>query len=156
MILRILTPYLTPVLLAAAAVLGISTLWQTHRLHSTQAALQTLKQSITTAEQQSQLRAATTATEAVSTYVQANEADAPIVERVVTRTRNVCVREPARDLPVPAVPAGNRQAAAAAQDRADDAAWLSAVADDIETCAGALNMCRAQYDFHKANEGGER
>lgn len=154
MILRFLTPYLTPLLLAVVAVLGASAAWQTYRLERAQTALSELQQSITTAQQQSELRAATSGQEAVSTYVQAQERDAPIVERVVTRTRNVCLQQPAaRDLSVPAATGGAGPAGRQAQDDADRAAWVSAVAEDLRTCASELARLDAIRAFHNANVG---
>lgn len=141
-------------LIAAVGVLAAALAWQSLRLHGTQDALATLQQSLTTAQQQSQLRAATTATEAVSTYVQHQDRDAPVVERVVTRTRNICLREQAADhLPVPAAAGDIGQARRQAQDDADRAAWISAVADDLKTCAAELNRLDAIRNYHNANVG---
>lgn len=144
-------------LIAALGVCIVALAGQTYRLDRAQNALTELQESITTAAQKSELRAATTAVEAVSNYVQANERDAPIVARVTERVRNVCVREQADDrLPVPAAPAGAGPAGSKAQDDADRAAFLGAVADDLETCVSELNRLDAIRNFHNANTGAMR
>lgn len=150
MIARLLQPFL----IALAAVLGISAAVQTLRLSRAQHALADLQQSITAAAQQSQLRAATTGQEAVSSYAQSQQQDAPLVERVVTRVRNVCLRQPSPGgLPVPAAASEPGQARRDAQDDADRAAYLSAVADDLRTCQSELNRLDAIRQFHNANVG---
>ena len=141
--------------LAGAAIAAAAA--QTYRLARTQDALADLQQSIATAAQTSELRGATTAVEAVSQSVETQQKDAPVVERVVTRTVNVCLRQQAADrLPVPGAAGGARQADAETKDDANRAAWLGAVADDLATCAAALNRCDSIRNFHNANVGTSR
>lgn len=140
--------------LAGAAIAAAAA--QTYRLDRTQDALADLQRSIATAVQASELRGATTAVEAVSHYVETQQQDAPVVERVVTRTVNVCLRQQAADrLSVPGTAGGAGSAGGKAQDDADRE-WVQAIAADLKTCAAELNRLDAIRNFHNANTGAAR
>lgn len=123
------------------------------------AAIQSIKDQQTVAAAKSEAHGATTGQEAVETYVERNEADAPVVERVVDRVRNVCLhdRAPARDLPVPEGAGLADGAAARARDAearaAEDRAYAIAIGDDLETCAKQLNKLRGLQGWIRANGG---
>lgn len=132
--------------------LAAATAVQTYRLDGAQDALAALQASIDKAASQSEARAAQTGLEAVTRYVQKQEADAPTVERVVTRVRDVCLRKPAdRDLSMSGTPGASGQASREAQD---DATFAQAIADDLAACSGELNRLDAIRQFHNANVGG--
>lgn len=138
---------------AVAALLGM----QTMRLDRAQLDLERLQASISAASSKSETRAAQTGLEAVTSYVQKQQADAPVVERVVDRVRNVCLRKPASgDLPIAGAPGVFGQAGREAQDDRARTQYLQDVADDLVTCKAELDRLDAIRDFHNANVGDAR
>lgn len=116
-------------------------------------AIDQMKAAAALAESKSAERGATSGQEAVSTYVERNEADRPVVERVVERVRNVCLRSP--DPVRVSVPQG-----AAAPDGAksrtqddEDRAFAEDVADDLRTCQAELNKLDSLRAWIVANGG---
>lgn len=104
----------------------------------------------------SRLRGAETGQEAVQAHVERIEQDRPAVERVVTRLRNICVRQPpAGDLPVPAGPASTDDARDAARN-ARDRAFADAAGRDLARCSTELSRLAALQDWVRANGGQPR
>lgn len=81
-------------------------------------------------------------------YVTRNE-DAPVVERVVERVRNVCVRQ-AGGVSLPTAPSGAGQASRQAQDDRARESYLADVADDLATCQSELTRLDAIREFHNS------
>jgi hypothetical protein len=102
----------------------------------------------------SQAKGASTGQEAVTVYVERNEADRPVVERVVERVRNVCLRseDPVR-VPVPEGAGAADEAASRTQDD-EDRAFAEAIADDLQACNTELNKLSSLQDWIRANSGG--
>ena len=115
--------------------------------------IQSMKDAAKVAESKSAERGATTGAEATVDYVQRNEADRPVVERVVERVRNVCLRppDPVR-VPVPEGTAVADAAPSGTQDREDDA-FAQAIADDLQACNAELNKLTALQDWVAKNGG---
>jgi hypothetical protein len=101
----------------------------------------------------SQAKGATTGQEAVTVYVERNEADRPVVERVVERVRNVCLRsqDPVR-VPVPESTPRADETAAGAGD-GEDRAFVEAIGRDLETCKAELNKLSTLQEWLRANGG---
>lgn len=117
------------------------------------ATIKQMKDDAKLAESKSAEHGATTGAEATVTYVQRNEADRPVVERVVERVRNVCVRpkDPVR-VPVSQGPGDPDGAKGGTQDREDDA-FREAIADDLRTCQAELNKLDGLRTWVRANGG---
>lgn len=115
--------------------------------------IEDMKAAAVLAESKSAERGATTGAEATVAYVERNEKDRPVVERVVERVRNVCVRspDPVR-VPVSQGPRPPDEAAGRAEDREDDA-FREAIADDLQACNSELNKLTALQDWVRANSG---
>lgn len=116
------------------------------------ATIQEMKAAGKLAEAKSAERGATTGQEAVQNYVEQNRQDAPVVERVVERVRNVCLRQADRDLPVPESAAAPDGSAAAAGDDGDRA-FAEAIGRDLEACNRELNKLGRLQTWVKANGG---
>lgn len=116
--------------------------------------IQQMKDDAKVAESKSAERGATTGAEATVVYVERNEKDRPVVERVVERVRNVCVRspDPVR-VPVSQGSAGPDDTAIRTQDREDDA-FREAIADDLQACNSELNKLRELQAWVISNGGG--
>lgn len=101
----------------------------------------------------SQTRGATTGQEAVENYVDRNAADRPVVERVVERVRNVCMRseDPVR-VPVPES-AGDADGAKGGTQDDEDRAFAEAISDDLRTCQEELNKLDGLRAWLRANGG---
>lgn len=157
----------SPLVIVMAAVLLALSAWggvQTVRLareqgshEQTRSALRQLRDSIKTAAAESQARGAMTGQQAVEDLDHANVQNAPIVERVVTRVRNVCLREPAAGaddhLPLPDRTGQANDTAAGAGD-AGDRAFAEAVARDIAVCANERERLIALQRWVSDNGGG--
>lgn len=144
-------------LLALIAWGGVQTVRVAHeqRAHEkTKSALQQIKDSIKTAAAESQARGAVTGQQAVEGYEDAKQQAAPVVERVVTRVRNVCLREPAADdhLPLPNRASEAHDAATGAGD-AGDRAFARAIGRDLTTCAAELERLKALQRWVRDNGG---
>jgi len=120
------------------------------KIHDRDVALQGFIADQQAAALESEKRGAETGQEAVTTYVDQQAQDAPVIERVVTRVHNVCVRKPDRDLSLPAPAGVSGLPGREAQDQADRE-FAQAIADDLAACSGELNRLDAIRDFHNAN-----
>lgn len=137
-------------LLAALALAGFA--WfQTERLEGAQDDLAKLNQSIKTAGKDSALQGAQTGLEAVTRYVDKQEADAPVVARVAARVESLCVPA-ANHLPVPKSPASVDEAPSRAQDDADRT-FAAAIREDLATCQAELNRFTELQAWLTANGG---
>jgi hypothetical protein len=132
--------------LALALGLAAAVWIQTERLEAAQQDIAAAQQQLRMLALESQAQSALSGPEAVTAYVDQSNQDRPVVERVVTRVRHVCLREPAGHLPMPAG-AGDFHAAdpgagdAADRARADaDQAFAEAVGRDLAKCNDALNL----------------
>lgn len=160
MIEKWLTGTLAPYLLAGVGTIIITLVsaaaTQTVRLERKNTELTQCQAAITAAQSSGKVRAAGTGLEAVTNYVTKQTEDGPVIERVVTRVHNVCVRQPAdRDLSVPAAASVSGLPGREAQDQADRE-FAQAIADDLAACSGELNRLDAIREFHNANVGDAR
>lgn len=133
----------------------LCTCWQQRReIRHQDAAIVAIFEAHRQAAAASQLRAAETGQEAVQAHVERIEQDRPVVERVVTRLRNVCLRQPAadRDLPMPAGAAPADDAARAAGDDADRA-FTDAAGRDLARCSAELSRLSGLQNWVHANGG---
>lgn len=115
--------------------------------------IQDMKDAARVAESKSAERGAVTGAEATVVYVERNEADSPVVERVVERVRNVCVR-PKDPVRVP-VPQGSPDPDGTEGGTQDDQgrAFADDVADDLRTCQTELNKLEGLRTWVRANGG---
>ncbi len=115
--------------------------------------IQDMKDDASLAESKSAERGAVTGAEATVVYVERNEADRPIVDRVVERVRNVCVRpkDPVR-VPVPQSSPDPDGAKGRTQDD-EERAFADDVADDLRTCQTELNKLEGLRTWVRANGG---
>src|SRR5690606_26100377 len=84
-----------------------------------------------------QITSANAGTTTVTEYADRVQSDRAPVERVITRVRNICLREPADHLPVPES-AGAVQAPGGQAGDAGDDAFVAALQRDVQTCAAEL------------------
>ncbi|HEX6215285.1 MAG TPA: hypothetical protein VFZ38_10725 [Vicinamibacterales bacterium] len=134
--------------LLLALSLALAFAWQVRAKEEAQDALSDFRQSVEQAGLKSQLQGAQSGVEAVTTYVEQNEADRPVVERVVERVRHVCLRPEGR-VPVPASPG----TADEAPGRTSDDEFAKAIGQDLATCKAELNRLGALQVWVKANGG---
>jgi len=87
--------------------------------------------------QKQAVKAANTGTTAVEAVHEEIKRDAPVVERVVTRVRNVCLHDDKGRVSVPASAEEPARAPEPAQD-AGDRAFVDAIESDIKQCADDL------------------
>ncbi len=115
--------------------------------------IQDMKDAATLAESKSAERGAVTGAEATVVYVERNEADRPVVDRVVERVRNVCVRpkDPVRVPVSQGAPAVDGPQGGAQDD--EDRAFANDVADDLRTCQTELNKLEGLRTWVRANGG---
>ncbi len=92
------------------------------------------------------LQAATTGTEAVTTYADHIQQDAPVVERVVTRIVRQCAER---------VPSGTGDihAAGVRDGNAEDRAFAEAAGRDLQACASELERFRGLQEWKRRNGG---
>lgn len=141
---RVLSAFILVLLVALGA--------QTMRLGAAQRQHAALGASIAKAKTDSVLRGALTGQEALSTYVRDSKKDAPVVERVVTRLRNVCLRQPAADLPVPEGAGGADGPGRGAGDL-QDREFAEAAGRDLAACKDELNKLKGLRRFVRDNGG---
>lgn len=144
-------PYILGALGAVIAILLICLAAQSVRLDAANGRYADLQKSIVNASRESEARGAKTGLEAVEGYVQQQQKDAPVIERVVTRTRNVCLR-PSSNLPVPARTEDTHDAAAGAGND-EDRAFREAIANDLATCQNELTRFSALQQWVISNQG---
>lgn len=100
-----------------------------------------------------ELLAAEAGRNAVEDYRHEVSEQAPVVERVVERVRNICVRDEARDpgsrgLPLPAAAAGTAGPGLRNGD-AEDRAFSAAVGRDLAACADELVRFRKVMEHYE-------
>lgn len=101
------------------------------------------------------MKAATDGTRALENYVERTEQDRPVVERVVTHVRNLCVRQPAAGhLPMPEGAGLPQEASGEAAD-SGDRAFADAIADDLPTCAEELVRLDEAARYLRKQDGEE-
>lgn len=145
-------------LLIIVAVLVAAVVVQSVRLHFAKAQLASLEREYAAAQVENVIKGATSATDALENYVERHEQDAPVVERVVERVRNVCLHSESR-VPLPAG-AGTLSGAGARtrddEDRARDERFVEAIEHDLAYCNDKLNVLRGLQQFCIANGCAER
>ena len=154
-------PYIIGALLAVLLALAVATGVQTLRLHTAQndareaqLAHQELLVNYRAAQADATRRAAEAGAFVRQRYDQQLEADRPVVERVVHRVRNVCLRDEStaahRDSAVPAAP-GVADEAAGESANNRDRAFALAIAADLETCHRDLQRMSALQSWVRLN-----
>lgn len=126
---------------------------QTVRLSLVKSSLKLCEAAPKLAAAESEVVAATAAVEGLEIYASKQSESAPVLDRVVERTRNVCL--PAvNHLPMRALAQDDGQTGREAADRrADeewyaDREWIAAVEEDLRTCQAELNRLDFIRDFH--------
>lgn len=100
---------------------------------------------------------ASAGTKTVTNYVERLEEDRPIVERVITRIRNVCLRGGAsgvrRSVPEGA---GTVQAPGSETRNGGDDAFAAALQRDLKVCAAELNRLDESARYLRIRDGEEQ
>lgn len=89
------------------------------------------------------------AIESVERYYVTRNEDLPVVERVVERVRNVCVRDTG-GVSVPAPSAQFGPTGGETEDDRERARYLADLAEDIAVCQSELTRLDAIRDYHNA------
>lgn len=150
-------PYLALAFVVACA--GSYATGRYHGTHSEREAWQLQEAKAALKSQKQATAIAEIATAEVTDYVDQVREDAPVVERVVERVRNVCLRPADPDrVPVPAPARAADAAALAAQNarnrEAEDAEYIAAIQSDLASCANDLARFSALQAFaEKASAG---